>query len=66
MPFNLGQNTEFFLVNLYFQKVKYLLKPSKEWGPAHKVPKYDLQDVEGGEKENLAQKMISNPNFNNV
>lgn len=45
------------------EKIKFLLKPSPQWGPAHKVPKFDLQDIEGGEKDNLAQKMISNPNF---
>lgn len=44
-------------------KIKFLLKPSPQWGPAHKVPKFDLQDIEGGAKENEAQKMISNPNF---
>ncbi|XP_045174895.1 sodium- and chloride-dependent glycine transporter 1-like isoform X2 [Mercenaria mercenaria] len=38
------------------EKVKFLLKPSPEWGPAHKVPKFDLQDIEG-------EKNIENPNF---
>lgn len=36
--------------------MKFLLKPSPEWGPAHKVPKFDLQDIEG-------EKNIENPNF---
>ncbi|XP_060568754.1 sodium- and chloride-dependent glycine transporter 1-like isoform X3 [Ruditapes philippinarum] len=38
------------------EKVKFLLKPSPEWGPAHKLPKFDLQDLEG-------EKNIENPNF---
>ena len=44
-----------------FQKVKFLLKPSPEWGPAHKVPKFDLQDIEKSKMD--AGKNISNPNF---
>lgn len=38
------------------QKIFFLLKPSKDWGPAHKIPKFDLQDLE-------KQKHIENPNF---
>lgn len=42
-----------------FQKMTFLLKPSPEWGPAHKVPKFDLQDLEAEKGE----KNIENPNF---
>ena len=44
---------------LVLQKIKFLLKPSPEWGPAHKVPKFDLQDVE----REKGQRNIENPNF---
>ncbi|XP_052239422.1 sodium- and chloride-dependent glycine transporter 1-like isoform X1 [Dreissena polymorpha] len=40
------------------EKVKFLLKPSPEWGPAHKVPKYeDVNHEINGERN------IENPNF---
>ncbi|WAR03062.1 SC6A5-like protein [Mya arenaria] len=41
------------------QKVKFLLKPAPEWGPCHKIPKFDLTDIQG----NGQAKNIENPNF---
>ncbi|XP_033753638.1 sodium-dependent proline transporter-like isoform X1 [Pecten maximus] len=41
------------------EKFRYLLKPSKEWGPAHKVPTFKLEEDEIVGDNNT----ISNPNF---
>jgi hypothetical protein len=40
-----------------------LLKPTPEWGPAHKIAQFDIEDVH--EVGDLADenKTISNPNF---
>ncbi|XP_048731298.1 sodium- and chloride-dependent glycine transporter 1-like isoform X2 [Ostrea edulis] len=40
------------------ERVKFLLKPSPAWGPAHKVPTFDINEPDEG--------MISNPNFSTV
>ncbi|ESO97961.1 hypothetical protein LOTGIDRAFT_153071 [Lottia gigantea] len=32
------------------QRLKTLIRPSDKWGPAHKVPKFDLTDPEGQRK----------------
>ncbi|KAL3841567.1 hypothetical protein ACJMK2_019689 [Sinanodonta woodiana] len=44
------------------ERVKYLLKPTPEWRPAHKIPKEDVTELEGGKEE----RTISNPNFTTV
>lgn len=37
------------------ERVRFLLKPSQSWGPAHKVPTFDISEPDDG--------IISNPNF---
>ncbi|KAK3750882.1 hypothetical protein RRG08_029803 [Elysia crispata] len=39
-------------------KVQKLLHPTPHWGPAHKIPKYDLGDIESGKG-----KTVTNPGF---
>lgn len=39
----------------FLQRVRFLLKPSQSWGPAHKVPTFDISEPDDG--------IISNPNF---
>ncbi|GFN86748.1 transporter [Plakobranchus ocellatus] len=39
-------------------KVHKMLHPTPKWGPAHKIPKYDLGDVESGKG-----KTVTNPGF---
>ncbi|XP_063397910.1 sodium- and chloride-dependent glycine transporter 1-like isoform X2 [Mytilus trossulus] len=41
-----------------FQKIKFLLKPSPAWGPAHKVPTFKM-DEDDDEDDGV----VSNPNF---
>ena len=40
-----------------FQKIKFLLKPSQSWGPAHKVPTFKMEEDE------MDDGVLSNPNF---
>ncbi|KAK3101625.1 hypothetical protein FSP39_004979 [Pinctada imbricata] len=42
-----------------WERIKFLLKPSPQWGPAHKLPVFTLTDV----KEIDVDKTISNPNY---
>ncbi|XP_076450427.1 sodium- and chloride-dependent glycine transporter 1-like isoform X2 [Babylonia areolata] len=39
------------------QRLRYLLKPTPHWGPAHKVPKYDV------DTETPAERTLTNPGF---
>lgn len=40
------------------ERVRFLLKPSQSWGPAHKVPTFDINEPDDG--------IISNPNFSST
>nr|XP_034318381.1 sodium- and chloride-dependent glycine transporter 1 isoform X1 [Crassostrea gigas] len=40
------------------ERVRFLLKPSQSWGPAHKVPTFDISEPDDG--------IISNPNFSST
>lgn len=55
-------NTNLFnkwmIMTTVFQRVKFLLKPSQSWGPAHKVPTFDINEPDDG--------IISNPNFSST
>lgn len=42
----------------FIGKFRYLLKATPKWGPAHKIPKFDLTDV-----ENPHGKTLTNPGF---
>ncbi|XP_050410959.1 sodium- and chloride-dependent glycine transporter 1 isoform X2 [Patella vulgata] len=44
------------------ERIRILLRPSEKWGPAHKVPKFDLNDSDGVTLEK--GKTLTNPGFN--
>ncbi|XP_041365129.1 sodium- and chloride-dependent glycine transporter 1-like [Gigantopelta aegis] len=43
------------------EKIRHMLKPSASWGPAHKIPKFDITDVDNGKVD---ARTITNPGFN--
>lgn len=49
-----------FLIILHsiLQKIRFLLKPSPAWGPAHKVPTFKME-----EDDDEDDGVVSNPNF---